>query len=324
MKKLKSGGILDLFRRFRTNLPLFTSLLALVIVLVVFQIVNPAFLSYKGFIALIYAMSYFLIVACGLTFVIMMGSFDFSVVSLLKLAALFSVLYIEKIGLYVIPIAIALTTGFGIINGLLVAKFNVPSFMATLGVSIVVEGLSLYLSKGHLFLMYNEQFRSLAITFIGGLPVIFYWAIGIWLISVALALLTPFGRRTYAIGTNLIGASLSGVNVVRHRIGVFALSGFYAGLAGILYMAQLGGGSMLIGSDLSVPLFASIVAGGTALTGGVGGPHRTLLGTIIITWTQAGLLMLAVGRDVQMLIFGLIAIGLAAATGDRTRVKTVK
>jgi len=289
-----------------------------------FQVIIPSFLRYHGIITLVYAMSYFLIAALGLTFVIMMGSFDFSVVSLLKLAALICVLYIDKLGFLVIPLALLISVGFGFINGLLVTKFNVPSFMATLGVSIVVEGTALYLSKGFLHIMYDKTFRALATTFIAGLPSIFYWAMGIWIISIFIAMCLPFGRRTYAVGGNLIGAGLSGINVARHRIYVFMLSGFLAGLAGVLYMAQLGGGSMEIGADMAIPLFASVVAGGTALTGGVGGPHRTLLGVIIITWIQAGMLMLAIGYDIQMVVFGLIAIGMSIATIDRRRIKIIK
>ena len=89
-------------------------------------------------------------------------------------------------------------------------------------------------------------------------------------------------------------------------------------------MAQMGGGSMEIGADMSIPLFASVVAGGTALTGGVGGPHKTLLGVIIITWIRAGMLMLAIGRDIQMIVFGLIAIIMSIATIDRKRIKIIK
>ena len=210
-------------------------------VVVIFQMINPFFLKYQGFISLIYSMSYFLVAACGLTFVIITGSFDFSVPSLLKLSALLCVLYIEDIGLWVIPLALLVCVGFGFINGLFLAKFNVPSFMATLGVSIVVEGIARYLSKGFLQIMDDKAFRSLSTTFIVGLPSVFYWGLGIWLISIFLAMCTPFGRRTYAVGGNLIGAGLSGMNVARHRIYVFMLSGFLSGLAGVLYMAQMGG-----------------------------------------------------------------------------------
>ncbi len=216
------------------------SMVAVIAIIGGFQVINPSFLGYQGIITLVYAMSYFLIAACGLTFVIMTGSFDFSVVSLLKLAALLCVLYIDKLGLLVIPLALLITVGFGLINGLFLAKFNVPSFMATLGVSIVVEGIALYLSKGFLRIMDDKAFRSLATTFIVGLPSVFYWGMGIWLISIYLAMGTAFGRRIYAVGGNPIGAGLSGINVERNRIYGFMLSSFFAGLAGVLYMAQMG------------------------------------------------------------------------------------
>jgi ribose transport system permease protein len=308
----------------RSNTTTIGPILFVIAVVAIFQVINPSFLSYQGIITLIYAMSYFLIAACGLTFVIMTGSFDFSVPNMLKLSALICVLYIEKIGLLVIPVALLVCLGFGFINGLLLAKFKVPSFLATLGISIVVDGIAWFLSKGHLLIMQDVKFRSLSTTFIAGFPSILYWGIGIWIICTFLALATAFGRRTYAVGGNLEGAGLSDINVARHRIYIFMLSGFLSGLAGVLYMSQMGGGSVNIGADMAIPLFASVVAGGTALTGGVGGPHRTILGVIIITWIQAGMSMLAIGKDIQMITFGLIAIGMSIATVDRKRIKIVK
>jgi len=310
--------------RLRRNMTTVGPIIFVIAVVAIFQMINPFFLSYQGIITLIYAMSYFLIAACGLTFVIMTGSFDFSVPNMLKLSALICVLYIEKIGLLVIPLALVVCLGIGFINGLLLAKFKVPSFLGTLGISIVVDGIAWYLSKGHLQLMHNETFRALATTYIAGFPSILYWGMGIWILLTFLALATSFGRRTYAVGGNLEGAGLSDINVAWHRIKVFMLSGFLSGLAGILYMSQMGGGSVRIGADMAIPLFASVVAGGTALTGGVGGPHRTLMGVIIITWIQAGMAMLAIGQDVQMITFGLIAIGMSIATIDRKRIKIVK
>ncbi|MGQ9473181.1 MAG: ABC transporter permease subunit [Candidatus Caldatribacteriaceae bacterium] len=112
--------------------------------------------------------------------------------------------------------------------------------------------------------------------------------------------------------------------MVKTRIQVFVLSGFLAGLVGVLYMAQFGGGLIEIGADMSVPLFASVVAGGTALSGGWGGPHRTLLGVILVTWTQAGMSMLALGHDVQLVVFALIAISMSILTTERNSLKIVK
>ena len=89
-------------------------IVATIVVVGIFQILNPSFLSYQGIVTIVYAMSYFLIAACGLTLVIMMGSFDFSVVSVMKLSALLCVLYIEKIGLLVIPFALAVSAAIGL------------------------------------------------------------------------------------------------------------------------------------------------------------------------------------------------------------------
>jgi len=311
----------------RRNITTVGPMVAAIAIIAGFQAINPRFLSYHGIVALVNNMSIYLIAACGLTFVIMTGSFDFSVVSMLRLAALLCALYIDKLGLLVIPLVLLISVGFGFINGLFVAKFNVPSFMATLGVSFAVDGVGLYLVGRRLFIMGGERaetFMALATTRIAGLPSVFYWAMGIWIISTFIALYTPFGRRTYALGGNPIGAGLSGINVERHRIYVFMLSGFLTGLAGVLFMAWQGGGSMEIGKNMPVPLFASVVAGGTALTGGVGGPHRTLLGVMIITWSEVGMMMLALPSYVIMVFFGLIAIGMSIATIDRRRIKIIK
>ncbi len=304
-----------------------TSILPVAVILImviIFQLINPFYLQYQGIVSLLFSMSYFLIAACGLTFVVMMGSFDFSIVSVLKFSALMCVILVGQFGMWVVPLALLVSVGFGFVNGLLFTKLKVPSFLATLGVSIVIEGIALYMSKGFLRIMENDVFRSLSVTFIGGLPSIFYWAIGIVLGCALISFITPFGRRIFAIGGNPQAAAHSGINVNRNRIYVFMLSGFLSGLAGILYMAQLGGGSMAIGADMTIPVFASVVAGGTTLSGGVGGPHRTLLGVIIITWMQTGLLMLGIGGDIQVVVFGIIAIVMSIVTTDRKRLKIIK
>jgi ribose transport system permease protein/putative xylitol transport system permease protein len=294
-------------------------IVTVVVVIGVFQLLNPSFLSGPGIVTIVYAMSYFLIAACGLTLVIMMGSFDFSVVSVMKLSALLCVLYIEKIGLWIIPLALAMSAFIGLLNGVLFAKLKVPSFIATLGISVACDGISQLSSKGFLHLLENEQFRSISVTFIAGLPSIFYWSLAIWIACMVISLATPFGRRVYAIGGNPRAAALCSVNVDGHRIAVFVLSSFLAGLAGVLYVSQQGGWSMEIGGQMMIPLFASVVAGGTSLRGGVGGPQRTLLGVIIITWIQSGLLMLGLGREIQFVILGAIAVIMAVATTERGR-----
>ncbi len=262
--------------------------------------------------------------ACGLTLVILMGSFDFSVPIVLKLSAMIFAVLFPSIGFLSIPVSLAVALVFGYVNGLLLARFRIPSFMATLATSMVAEGLAQIISGGYTRMITELSFRALSTSMIVGLPSIFYWSMAVWLISIFLTMATPFGRAVYAIGGNLVGANLAGINVVRVRILVFMICSLFAGLSGILYASQIQGAHMQVGVLDTIPLFASIVVGGTALTGGVGGVHRTLLGVLIIRWLDSGLSMLAIDLNVRMIIFGAIAIVMAVLTIDRRRIKIMK
>lgn len=310
------------------NLTTITPITAAIVLMIALRVLNPFFLTtHESVVTLTYAMSWFLIAACGLTFVILIGSFDFSIPSILKLSAILCGVFYPQLGFLVIPLAITVSLFFGFINGILLTKFNVPSFMATLATSFVAEGLAQILSGGYTRILQDPAFWAISITFIPagfGLPSIFYWAIALWAIGIIITLVMPFGRAVYAIGGNLAGARLAGINVTRVRTLVFMLSAFYASIAGILYTAQIQGAHMQIGVLDTIPLFASVVVGGTALTGGVGGIHRTLLGVIIIRWLDSGLSMIGMDYNVRMMVFGAIAVMMTIATIDRRRIKIMK
>src|SRR5690606_36721417 len=109
------------------------------------------------------------------------------------------------------------------------------------------------------------------------------------------------------------------INVARARILAFAISGVLAGLAGVLYIGQNGGGALEVGATMMIPPFASVVPGGTGLTGGVGGPHGTRLGVFVDTCGQGGLQMLGVASDIQLVVFAIIAILMSIVTVDRSK-----
>lgn len=310
------------------NLTTITPITAAILLMIALRALNPFFLTtHDSVVALIYGMSWFLIAAIGLTFVILMGSFDFSIPSVLKLSAILCGVFYPQLGFLVIPLAVTVSLAFGFINGILLAKFNIPSFMATLATSFIAEGLAQIISGGYTRIVQDRAFWAISITFIParfGLPSIFYWAIALWVIGIFITLVTPFGRALYGIGGNLAGARLAGINITKVRVLAFMLSALYAGIAGILYSAQLQAAHMQIGVLDTIPLFASVVVGGTALTGGVGGIHRTLLGVIIIRWLDSGMSMIAIDPNVRMIVFGAIAIIMTIATIDRRRIKIMK
>lgn len=308
-------------RNLNTIIPI-TGLAFLVLAL---RFANPYFLtSWDSVITLVYGMSFFLVAACGLTLVILMGSFDFSVPSVLKLSAIvFAVLY-PSIGFLSLPVTLLVGLAFGGINGLLLARFNVPSFMATLATSMLAEGLAQVISGGYTRMITDPEFRAISTTMVLGLPSIFYWGVALWAIAVFITVATPFGRSIYAIGGNLVGARLAGINILKVRVLVFMICALFASIAGILYASQIQGAHMQVGVLDTIPMFASVVVGGTALTGGVGGAHRTLLGVLIIRWLDSGLSMLAIDLNIRMIIFGAIAVVMTILTIDRRRIKIMK
>lgn len=310
------------------NLNTITPITAAIVLIIALRILNPFFLTtHESIVTLVYGMSWFLIAACGLTFVILMGSFDVSIPSVLKLSAMICGVFYPQLGFLVIPLAIIVSLIFGFVNGFLLAKFNIPSFMTTLATSFVAEGLAQILSGGYTRILQDPAFWAISITFIPaefGLPSIFYWAIALWLIGIIITITTPFGRTIYAIGGNIAGARLAGKNIMKSRIIVFMISALYAGIAGILYAAQIQGAHMQIGVMDTIPLFASVVVGGTALIGGVGGIHRTLLGVIIIRWLDSGMSMIGIDYNIRMIVFGVVAIIMTIATIDRRRIKIMK
>jgi len=312
----------------KRSLTTITPITATIVLIIALRALNPFFLTtHESVVTLVYGMSWFLIAACGLTSVILMGSFDFSIPSVLKLSAMLCGVFYLQLGFLVIPLAVAVSLFFGFINGILLAKFNIPSFMATLATTWVIEGLAQIISGGYTRIVQDRAFWAISITFIPakfGLPSIFYWAIALWTVGIFITLVTPFGRAVYGIGGNLTGVRLAGMNITRVRVLVFMLSAFYASMAGILYAAQIQAAHMQIGVLDTIPLFASVVVGGTALIGGVGGIYRTLLGVIIIRWLDSGMSMFGIDYNVRMMVFGAVAIMMAIATIDRRRIKIMK
>ncbi|MEM3610248.1 MAG: ABC transporter permease [Candidatus Anstonellales archaeon] len=310
------------------NLTTITPISAAIILIIVLRILNPFFLTtHESVVTLVYGMSWFLIAACGLTLVILMGSFDISIPSIIKLSAMLCGVFYPQLGFFVIPLALAVSLLFGFINGFLLAKFNIPSFMVTLATSFVAEGLAQIISGGYTRILQDPAFWAISITFIPagfGLPSIFYWAIILWIIGIIITLVTPFGRSIYAIGGNIVGARLAGINIIKVRVLVFMLSALYAGISGILYAAQIQGAHMQIGVLDTSPLFASVVVGGTALTGGVGGVHRTLLGVVIVRWLDSGMSMIGIDYNIRLIVFGIVAIIMTIVTIERRRIRIMK
>ncbi|GLZ12221.1 sugar ABC transporter permease [Actinomadura sp. NBRC 104425] len=209
--------------------------------------------------------------------------------------------------------AIALTLVLGLLwgaaAGWLRAVFDVPSFITTLGVWSVLGGLGLYLTDALPVTLPESGAFDVLGGDVLGVPTAAVIMLVLFAVFAYVARFTPYGRSVYAIGGNAGAARLSGINLTRVRVLLFATTGLLSAVTGILLAARLGSGSGGAASGLEFDVIAAVVIGGTALAGGRGGMLGTLLGVVFITVIGNGLVLLGVDSFLQNVVRGVIIVG---------------
>jgi ribose/xylose/arabinose/galactoside ABC-type transport system permease subunit len=296
-------------------------------VIVFFSFASDAFLSWRNLTAISGQASTLLLACLGATFVILMGSIDLSVGAMVLLVGSVTVTAINAWGLGVSAVLVGLIAGtvLGAVNGLVFAFGVIPSFVVTLGSLSVFTGLAWEILQGRALRFDSIPFEDLAIAqMVPSLPNIALWALVTWAITVFVCFKTRFGRYMYIIGGGEAVAKTSGIPVKRYKVYAFMLSGCTAGLAGALAVARLGAAGPTLGTDLLLNTLAAIVVGGTSLSGGVGGVHRTLIGVLIIALLDNGLNLMGVNQYTQMIIKGLVVIAAVLIGQDRSKTTVMK
>lgn len=308
----------------RDVLPL-AALLALV---VFFSVRAEAFWSAANFTLISGQAGILLLASLGATLVIVAGSVDLSVGSIALLTgAVVASLINSGFGspIVVLLIAIAVGAAIGLINGVVFAYGRVPSFIATLGTLSLFAGIGLTVLQGSTINFTNQGIRDLAIgQFIPNIQNAALIALVALLVVWFLARRTRFGLYVYAVGGNERVVELAGVRTARVKVLILVLSGITAGLAGLLLTAQLGAAGPTLGSTILLDSIAAIVIGGTALSGGVGGVGRTVLGVLILTVLSNGLNQIGAADYTQTIIKGLVIIVAAVFTMASQRKLIVK
>lgn len=301
-------------------------IVAIIILIALFSALAPSFFQFSTILSILRESSVLLVVALGVTFVILMGSIDLSVGSIVTLSALVSAT-IAKDGNWALAILAGLAVGVvaGAINGVLFAYLKVPSFLATLGMGLVVGGVGLWFVGGRPVQVFNEGFTSISQgLFLDLIPTIAIWAITLWVIFSFIGQKTRFGRYTFAIGGAEAVSGLAGIPIRRMKMWVLVLSGALAAAAGILLAARVGAATPGMGDRLTLDSIAAVVMGGTALTGGVGGVYRTILGVLVITTLAVGLNTLGVAPYMQDIVQGAVVVLAVALTLDRSKLSVIK
>ena len=294
---------------------------------VIFSLSSEAFFTVRNFTAISGQASTLLIACLGASFVVLMGSIDLSVgaVVLLVGAVTVKVLNLGDVGALARLVAIDVCALLGALNGAIFVIGRIPSFVVTLGMLSVFTGTAWSILEGRALRFTSYDFEDLAIgQLIPAVPNIALFALGFWALMALVGFKTRFGRYMYIIGGGEAVAATTGIPVKRYKLYAFMLSGAMAGLAGALAVARLGAAGPTLGQDLLLNTLAAIVVGGTSLSGGVGGVHRTLIGVLIIALLDNGLNLMGVDQYAQMVIKGAVVVIAVLIGQDRGKVRVMK
>ena len=300
---------------------------AILLLLTLFSLLSPSFLQPQTMVTILRESAVLLVVAVGMTFVILMGSIDLSVGATVTLAGLAAATIVTQTQSVVLAVLAGLTVGLvvGLVNGVVFAYAKVPSFLVTLGTSLVIAGVGLWFVQGRPVQVGNPGFLSISLgQFAGILPNLVVWAVLIWALASFAGSKTRFGRYTFAIGGAEAVSALAGIPIRRIKLAVLVLSAVCAAIAGILLTSRISAATPGMGDAYTLNAIAAVVIGGTSITGGVGGVHRTILGVLVITILSVGLNSMGVAPYTQTIIQGAVVVLAVALTLDRSKLSAIK
>ena len=268
-------------------------------------------------------------IAIGVTQVIITSGIDLSSGSLVALTAVIAsslaqaptarrVMY-ENLDLpFFFPLLAGLSVGAicGFINGFLVAKMKIPSFIATLGMMVAARGMAQFYTQGKPVSMLKNDYLFWGS---GIMPVVVYLVMG--LLAHILLSHTRYGKYVYAIGGNENAAIVSGINVVSYKIRVYTYAGILSGLAGIILSARVNSGQAGMGMSFELDAIAAAVIGGTSLSGGIGRIPGTIIGSLVLGVIKSGFSFLRVDAYIQEIIKGAIIVGAVVLDVMRNKAK---
>ncbi|MBH8573850.1 ribose ABC transporter permease [Nostocaceae cyanobacterium CENA369] len=291
----------------------------LVIICILFTFLSPNFLTGGNIVNILRQASINIVLATGMTFVILTGGIDLSVGSILAVSAVVALLVslLPAIGWMAVPAGLAAGLLLGLLNGALITFLDVPPFIVTLGSLTALRGVAYLIAKGTTVINRDINFAWVGNSYIGPLPWLVIIALLTVLVSWFVLRQTVLGVQIYAVGGNERAARLTGIKVNRVLLFVYGVSGLLAGLAGIMSASRLYSASGLLGQGYELDAIAAVILGGTSFTGGIGTIGGTLLGALIIAILNNGLTLLNLSFFWQLVVKGLVII--LAVTIDRLR-----
>ena len=304
--------------RLQTAIQLFGMLPILILLCIGFELLSGRFITLVNLSIVMQQAAINTTLASGMTFVILTGGIDLSVGSIVAASAMVSVLssLIPGWGYLGIPAGLGVGLLCGLANGLLVAVVKLPPFIATLGSLTAVRGLARLIGNDSTVFNTSMPFAFIGNGALFGVPWLVIIAFAGILVSWVILRKTVLGTYIYAIGGNEDAARLAGIRVAAVLVFVYAISGMFAGLGGVLSAARLyAANGLQLGQAYELDAIAAVILGGTSLVGGIGSIWGTLIGALIIAVLTNGLILVGVSDIWQYIVKGLVII--AAVALDR-------
>lgn len=267
-------------------------LIALVVLVVIFYLLNPKFLRLSNILSMMQSLAPYAVMALGVTFVIATGGIDLSIGTTCIAAAVVAGKFYST-GAYplwvTIPIMIAIGCLVGLINGLLIAKLKMPAFIATLGTMMLTRGLSALIVKDpNIFYPSGEWFNQIFSRY-EQIPTGLFWVVGFMLICMYLMYKNKIGRYILSIGSNEEATRLSGINTDKYKIIAYVLSGCAAGIAAIFWSASFPTVAAATGNGMELDAIAGVYIGGTSAAGGIASVSGSIIGSLMLVVIRSGL-----------------------------------
>ena len=296
-------------RYFVDNLGIICALLAMVLFLYIFPTTHNTFLTTKNIFNVLRQSSTNLMLACGMTMVIILGGIDLSVGSIIAMSGVLGAAAVVWGGMpEIVGILIAIFSGliFGLLNGLVIALTKIPPFIVTLASMNIAKGIAYVYSGGKPIRCMTDAWKFLGAGYVGPVPTPVVTMTIVFIIAVLFLNRTQMGRHVYAVGGNDTAAKFSGISTAKVKFVVYSFSGLMAGLAGITIASRLYSGTCTSGDGAEMDAIAAVVVGGTSMAGGSGRLGGTLIGVLIIGILNNGLNLMGVNSDWQYIIKGAV------------------
>jgi ribose/xylose/arabinose/galactoside ABC-type transport system permease subunit len=282
------------------------------VVLSLFAIfIGGSFFSLNNILNIIRQTAVVSMIAVTMTFVIAIGEIDLSVGSTIGLSGLMAALVLQSTDNIPLAILAALAVGLvvGLINGLLIVALNLPSFLVTLGMQMVLVGTSMWITNTTAIPIGNTTFTFIfGGGSIGKLPLLLLWVLITGAVGYIVLNRTPYGKKVLAVGGNATSARYSGINVKKIVVYVFVYSSLIAALGGMLYAGRMSSGRYTFGDGLELDAIASVILGGTSMAGGNGSIVGAVIGSLLIGTINNGLMFFGLSTAQQTVAKGAIII----------------